>query len=258
MTTSDSTDPTQQFRLDGKVALVTGASSGIGSRLAQVFESAGAQVVAVARRRERLAELAGRTSIRPVSCDITDETQCEAAVASSIAEFGRIDVLVNCAGVSEIVPAEDQTREDFARIVDVNLVSTFAFTRLVAREMLARDGGSIVNIASIVGLVGLGRMPQASYAASKGGVVNLTRELAAQWARKGLRVNGIAPAFFDTEMTEGLFGNEHGEKWVASMTPMGRGGRLEELDGAALFLASDASTYVTGATIPVDGGWTAV
>jgi NAD(P)-dependent dehydrogenase (short-subunit alcohol dehydrogenase family) len=124
--------------------------------------------------------------------------------------------------------------------------------------MLAAGRGAIVNVASILGLVGVGQIPQASYAASKGGVVNLTRELAAQWARRGVRVNALAPAWFPTEMTEALFADEASRKWVRTRTPMGRAGRVEELVGPALFLASDASSYVTGHTLVVDGGWTAI
>ena len=256
--TTQLADPGTQFRLDGKVALITGASSGIGARLAEVYAAAGATVYAAARRRERLDELAARTGVEAVTCDVADEAQCEAAVTHVVERHGAVDVLVNCAGVSTITKALDESRETFARTVEVNLVGTFSMSRLAGRSMVEQGSGSIVNIASIVGLVGIGRMPQAGYAASKAGVVNLTRELAAQWARKGVRVNSIAPAFFETEMTEGLFDGGKGEEWVASLTPMGRGGKLHELDGAALFLASAASSYVTGITIPVDGGWTAV
>lgn len=246
------------FRLDDRVVVVTGASSGIGERLCAIFASAGGHVVAAARRLDRLAALAESVGVVPTRCDVTSESDCESLVEQTLERFGRIDVLVNCAGISDIVPAQDDTREAFARVIDVNLISTFALTRLVAKPMLAAGSGAVVNIASIVGLVGLGRMPQASYAASKAGVVNLTRELAAQWARRGIRVNAIAPAFFETELTQELFDNERGRQWVESLTPMGRQGNEHELDGAALFLASDASSYVTGVTIPVDGGWTAV
>lgn len=251
-------DPSARFRLDDKVALVTGASSGIGARLVEVYTAAGATVYAAARRRDRLEALAERTGAVPVVCDVAVEDDCQAAVDQVVGDHGTIDVLVNCAGVSTIAKAEDETRDMFARTVEVNLTGTYSMSRLAGTTMVSKGSGSIVNVASIVGLVGLGRMPQAGYAASKAGVVNLTRELAAQWARKGVRVNAIAPAFFDTEMTEGLFDGGKGEEWVASLTPMGRGGRVDELDGAALFLASDISSYVTGITIPVDGGWTAV
>jgi NAD(P)-dependent dehydrogenase (short-subunit alcohol dehydrogenase family) len=179
-------------------------------------------------------------------------------VAGVLARHGRIDVLVNNAGITNIVRAEDEEPDVFRAVLALNLVAPFVLSHLVAPSMLRRKSGSIINIASVVGLVGLGRMPQASYAASKGGLVNLTRELAAQWARKGIRVNAIAPAFFPTEMTTALFDNDEGTEWVSRLTPMGRGGELSELCGALVYLAGPSSSYTTGAVIPVDGGWTAV
>ncbi len=173
--------------------------------------------------------------------------------------YGRIDVLVNNAGIDHIGPALDQTVGDFRRELEVNLVAPFELTRLMARSVIERGGeGSVVNVASIWALAGIGQIPDAGYAASKGGLVSLTRELAAQWARRGVRVNALAPGFFRTEMTEGrMFGDERSEAWLRRRTPMGRGGAEEELDGALLFLASAASRFVTGAVLPVDGGWTA-
>jgi NAD(P)-dependent dehydrogenase (short-subunit alcohol dehydrogenase family) len=156
-------------------------------------------------------------------------------------------------------PAVDESVERFRQVLEVNLVAPFVLARTAARNMLEREaGGSIINIASIFGLVGVGRIPQAAYAASKGGLVNLTRELSGQWSRSGIRVNAIAPGFFESEMTEQILGDDRGRGWVARNTPMNRHGLPHELDGALLFLASDASTYVTGTTIPVEGGWTSV
>ena len=172
------------------------------------------------------------------------------------------------AGASEPIPALEESTDHFRATLELNLVAPFELTRAAATAMVANGGGSIVQVASIWGLVGVGQIPEAGYAASKGAIVNLTRELAAQWARRGVRVNAIAPGWFHTEMTDGvMFGSETAEKWMRSRTPMGRGGavheldgalRLDELDGALLFLASDASTFVTGSVVTVDGGWTAV
>lgn len=247
------------FDLSGKVVIVTGASSGLGRHFAHMLADRGAQVVLAARRAERIEALAAELpSALAVRCDVTVEADRDALVDAAYDTYGRVDVLVNNAGVSRPAKVEDETVDDFRSVVETNLVATYGLTRTVGTRMATSGGGSIVNIASIVGLVGLGRMPQASYAASKAGVVNLTRELAAQWARRGVRVNAIAPGFFPTEMTEGLFGTEAGEAWVGKLTPMGRGGRDGELDGALVFLASEASSYVTGSVLPVDGGWTAV
>lgn len=245
--------------LDGQIAIVTGASSGMGVEFVHALASEGAHVVAVARRQEQLDALAdGNDLISAVRCDVTDDADCRALVAGVLERHGRIDVLVNNAGTSRILKAEDEQPDMFRETLGVNLVAPFVLSHLVAPAMLRQASGSIVNIASVVGLVGLGRMPQAGYAASKGGLVNLTRELAAQWARKGIRVNAIAPGFFPTEMTAELFDEETGRQWVNRLTPMGRGGELSELSGALLYLAGPASSYTTGAVIPVDGGWTAV
>jgi NAD(P)-dependent dehydrogenase (short-subunit alcohol dehydrogenase family) len=256
-----SLDPFSPFRLDGKVVVVTGASSGLGARFARVLHAAGAHVVVAARRVDRLDELAtslGRARVTVVAADVVVDRDCEQLVATAVeVGGGRIDVLVNNAGIAETIRAEDEPIERFREVVDVNLNAVFLLAQLAGRHMIEARQGSIVNIASILGLVGSSPLKQASYCASKGAVVNLTRELGAQWARKGVRVNALAPGWFPSEMTADMWGDESSEGFVATHCPMGRAGREDELDGALLFLASDASTYVTGHTLVVDGGWTA-
>lgn len=256
---TDTTDPARIFRIDGKVAVITGASSGIGAHFARLLTAAGARVALAARREGPLKELSAQLpgSIA-VPCDVTLAEDRERLVRTVTEELGPVDILVNNAGLSEIAPAERQSVESFDAIVGVNLTAVFALSAAVGTGMLERGTGSIVNIASVYGLVASGSLPQAAYAASKGGVVNLTRELAAQWAARGVRVNALCPGWFWSEMTEDMLGNDKGRTWVERRTPMRRAGELHELDGALLFLAADASSYVTGASIPVDGGYLTV
>jgi NAD(P)-dependent dehydrogenase (short-subunit alcohol dehydrogenase family) len=248
------------FRLDGRAAIVTGASSGLGDRFARVLHAAGASVTIAARRVDRLEALADELGERAVAvqCDVAVEADCEQLIATTIERFGRLDVLVNNAGTdNSMVPAEDEAVTDFQRVVDVNLLGPFVLAKLAARQMITQGSGSIVNVASMLGLVASAPVKNAAYCASKGAIVNLTRELAVQWARKGVRVNALGPGWFPSEMTAEMLADPGSTEYLQRNCPMARYGDPSELDGALLFLATDASSYVTGQTLVVDGGWTA-
>lgn len=251
------------FDLTGRVAVITGASSGLGVTFAEGLVQAGARVVLAARRRGRIEAVAeslvgkGAEAIA-VECDVASEASVDGLVKATLDRFGRADILVNNAGAAKVGPAAAESLADFRSVVDVNLIGAFLCAQRFGRVMLEQKQGSIVNIASILGLVASGLVPQASYTASKGALVNLTRELGAQWARLGVRVNAIAPGFFPSEMTTDMFETEEGLRFIRRRTPMGRPGRPEELLGALLLLASDAGSYMTGQILTVDGGWTIV
>ncbi len=253
------------FGLRGSVAVVTGASSGLGEGFARTLVDAGATVVAAARRLDRLEVLAKELDgtapaggkVVPVACDVTSEDDRRRLVETAGAITGHIDVLVNNAGVPGPPDAEQETAQGFARLLDVNLASAFHLATQVASTVTEGHTLSIVNVSSVIGLVSTAPIGGASYAASKAGILGLTRELAGQWGRRGIRVNAIVPGWFDTEMTDGLFTNDKSAGWVRRNTMLGRGGSSGEVDGALLFLASPASSYVTGHSLVVDGGWTA-
>jgi NAD(P)-dependent dehydrogenase (short-subunit alcohol dehydrogenase family) len=246
-----------RFRLDGKVAIVTGASSGLGVAVAQAMAEAGADVALGARRVELLeetrqrVEAAGRRGIC-VATDISDRDQCRALVQRTVAELGRLDILINNAGLGTALPASKETPEGFRKVTEVNVYGTFWMAQAAAEAMT--DGGSIVNVTSIMAWWNVG-MPQAAYMSSKAAIIGLTRDLAQEWTgRKGIRVNAIAPGIFETEMT-GHFFDELMEL-QRDRIPAGRPGDPTEMAAATVFLASDAASYITGETLVVDGGRT--
>ena len=252
-------DPLNVFRLDGKIALVTGASSGIGAQTVKLFSSLGAKVIAAARREDRLQDLANQyPNVMAVKCDVGVEADCKNVVDTVINEYGKIDILINNAGISDPIPALEEDLDLFKRVIQIDLISCFHLAQLCAQHMETQEsGGAIVNVASIHGFVGSSPNNQPGYTAAKGGLINLTRELALEWARHGIRVNAIAPGYITTELTDEMIAGESGRKWIERNTPMRRPGEVNELDGAMLLLASDAGSYITGETIAIDGGWLA-
>ncbi|MGA8845892.1 MAG: glucose 1-dehydrogenase [Nocardioides sp.] len=245
------------FRLDGRVAVVTGASSGLGVAFAQGLAEAGADLALGARRVDKLADTAalvegvGKRALT-VATDVADPDSCSNLVAMAMEEFGRVDILINNAGVGTAVPATRETPEQFRQVIDVNLNGCYWMAQACGRVM--QPGSSIINISSVLGLT-TAALPQAAYAASKAGLIGMTRDLAQQWTgRKGIRVNAIAPGFFASEMTE-----QYPPGYLEQMNariPMGRKGDPAELAATIVWLASDAAGYVTGQTLAVDGGMT--
>lgn len=246
------------FGLSGRAAIVTGASSGLGLGFARTLAGAGATVYAAARRLDRLNALADEVpGIVPVRCDVTDDNDRRALVDEAYNNSGRLDILVNNAGMPGPPNAEEETVDGFNSILELNLVAGFHLATYASTRVPDGQTASYINISSVIGLVSTAPIGGASYAASKAGTLGLTRELAGQWGRRGIRVNAVVPGWFDTEMTDGLFSNDKSAGWVRRNTMLGRGGTDGEINGAVLFLASDASSYMTGQTLIVDGGWTA-
>jgi NAD(P)-dependent dehydrogenase (short-subunit alcohol dehydrogenase family) len=244
------------FSLDGKVAIVTGASSGLGVAFATGLADAGADIAICARRAERLEETRQQVEATGRRClalraDVANPDDCNQVVEETVDQLGKVDVLINNAGVGAAVPATREAPDDFRRVIDINLNGSYFMAQACGRAM--RDGGgSIVNIGSVLGST-TAFLPQAAYASSKAAIIGLTRDLAQQWTgRKGIRVNALAPGFFESEMTD-----QYPDGYLEQMmfrVPAGRKGEARELVAAAVFLASDASSYITGVLLPVDGG----
>ena len=251
------------FNLNGCVAIVTGCSTGLGVQMARALASRGCKIVPIARRLEKLQEVAATITQEfgvetlPLRCDITDTAMVDEMVDQVLARFGRIDILINNAGTGAVAPAEDITDEQFANEMNIDLFGSFRVARAVAKKaMIPAQYGRIINIASMYGLVGNKIAPASPYHAAKGGVVNLTRALAAEWGRHGIMVNTICPGYFVTPLTKETLDSQWFQDYAKGAIPMERYGVEGELDTAAIFLASPASSYVTGVALPVDGGYT--
>ncbi len=249
------------FDLEGRVAIITGGSVGLGRQMAEGLAESGAHLMLCARKEERCRETA--EALRPLGvqvlamgCDVRDPDSVNAVVAATVARFGRIDILINNAGTAWGAPTEEMPLAQWHKVLETNLTGTFLFSQAVGRHMIAQRGGSILNIASIAGLRGMGQeFPAIGYSASKGGVIAFTRDLASKWAVHGIRVNALAPGWFPSDMSRVLL-DRHGEALRAAI-PMGRFGGSRDLMGAAIFFASDASAFATGQVLAVDGGQTA-
>jgi len=249
------------FELKGKTAIVTGASRGIGEAIAKGFAKAGADLVLVSRNLSALEKVAkeiegiGRKAL-PMAADIGNPDDIQKTVAAALKIFPRIDILVNNAGISPVLKkAEEMDLKDWEQIVRVNLTGTFLFCQAVGKVMIQQGGGKIINMATVGAVVGFPR--QIGYCATKGGILQLTKVLAIEWTRYNIQVNAIGPAYLETELTKGMRESKIISENLLRRTPMGRFGKPEEIVGAAIYLASDASSYVTGQTLFVDGGWLA-
>lgn len=256
---------TDIFDLSGRVALVTGCSGGLGVQMAKALAARGSKLVIIARRYDKLVEVQGEieknygVEVLPLQCDITSTEAVDTMVDQAIARFGRIDIVVNNAGTGAVAPAEDITDAQFENEMQIDLFGSFRVARAVAKKSMIPNGyGRIINIASMYGLVGNKIAPASPYHAAKGGVVNLTRALAAEWGKHGITVNAICPGYFITPLTKETLESDYFAQYAKTVIPMERYGHEGELDSAVCFLAADASRYVTGVALPVDGGYTCV
>ena len=251
------------FNLKGQVALVTGCSGGLGVQMAKALANQGCNIVAVARRQDKLDEVVKEikdefgVDALAIKCDITDTDNVNEAVAKAVEHFGRIDILINNAGTGAVAPAEDITDEQFGNECDIDLFGSFRVARAVAKQaMIPAKYGRVINISSMYGLVGNKIAGSAPYHAAKGGLVNLTRALAAEWGKYGITVNSICPGYFYTDLTRETLDTDFFQQNAKTMIPMERYGNEGELDSAAIFLAAPESSYVTGVNLAVDGGYT--
>ena len=253
------------FNLKGAVALITGCSTGLGVQMALALANQGCNIVPVARREDKLKEVAAmlqkefNVEALPIRCDITDTEMVDGMVKKVVEDFGRIDILINNAGTGAVAPAEDITDEQFENEIKIDLTGSFKVARAVAKQaMIPAKYGRIINISSMYGLVGNKIAPCSPYHAAKGGVVNMTRGLAAEWGKYGITVNAICPGYFWTPLTKDTLETEWFQTYAKGAIPVERYGREGELDTAAIFLASPASSYVNGVMLPVDGGYTCI
>ena len=251
------------FDLKNRVAVISGASSGLGRQMAKAFAEQGADLVILARRIERLEELKNELSsfgvkILPIKCDVTSTDDINAAAKSAENEFGKVDILVNCAGSSKDKGVLDMQDDEWDFTIETDLTSVFKMTRAFANIMKKNNYGRVINIASMYGLVGNSEIPTIAYHSSKGGVVNFTRAAAAELAKYNITVNCICPGYFYTELTTEVLDTEHFQEFAKSHVPMQRYGKEGELNAGAIFLASDEASYVTGICLPIDGGYTCV
>ena len=251
------------FNLKGRVAVITGASSGLGRQMAQAFAKQGADIAIVARRIERLEELKKELEkenikVLPVKCDVTNTEEINNAANQIEKEFVKVDILVNCAGSSKDKGVLDMTDDEWSFTIDTDLTSVFKMTRAFTNIMKKNNYGRVINIASMYGLVGNTEIPTIAYHSSKGGVVNFTRAAAAELAKYNITVNCICPGYFYTELTTEVLDTDYFKEFANTHVPMKRYGKSGELNAGAIFLASDEASYVTGVILPIDGGYTSV